>query len=636
LDHGLQVQKEQEVRQSIGSVLVDLGYLTRRRLRSVVNRYGKRVFMGELLLAEGVIAHEQLESALREQKASGKSLGEILVEKGILDEDGLARALGKQLDVPYVVPHSGMVDMKVFSRLPEQFVRSNSVLPLSEIDGVVTVTVADPVDSGLIGRLDNVFGEALRLATSSKSRIDRVIEDVMFRKDLGIGQDTSAAATTTTPSDISLTIDSVALAGRQGRKNAETIFDGIISDALKKDATDIHFEPQRRGLRIRYRINGILGNIAGLPPSMLGPFVRRAKTLAGLNTLETHKQQEGRLCAAVDGQEYDLRVATFPSLFGESMSIHCFSREAAMMKLEGMGMLPQVFSDYKETVEHGLGATLLAGPTGSGKTTSFYATLSHLNDGSRKIISIETPVEVAVDGIVQHNLPPQETSEIIASLTSAMQHDPDVIALGRITSDEVAETLFNVSMMGHKVFSTLHAEDSASALVRLCNLPTASSFLTSCSIVLVAQALVRRVCDSCAEIYVPSPKLVSEFRVKDLDLDAIDFRRGTGCPECMGSGFRGRTGIFEVFELGAEMQKALLERPSAAVIRQTIMKAPHFLSLRQVGFLKVVQGATTLEEVSRVIPSVGEEPSGGGRYTLEELCHKADLTLTEKEREAIR
>jgi len=628
LDHALQIQKEQEDRQSIGHILVELGYLTRRALRGAVRRYGRKVLVGELLLADGIVTREQLDAALKTQKATKQSLGSLLVERGILDEDALARALGKQLDILYMAPHSGMVDMNVFCRLPQQFIKSNSVLPVSESDGVVTVVVSDPVDSGLMVRLENALGSNLNIVTCSKTRIDAVVEEMMFRRDLARGGKIARETGSPALSRAVLEIDGKALAGARAESRPDSAFDRVLSDALKKGASDIHLEAQRDRLRVRYRIDGMLMGAVDFPFSLLGPFVRRAKALAGLNPTETRKEQEGRLFARVDGEDVDLRVAVYPSVFGESVAIHCFSKEAGTMPLAELGMLPRMLADYREAIDRGPGALLFVGPTGSGKTTTFYATLSHLNDVSRKIVTIETPVELALDGIVQNSLRRQESADVVEALMSATQHDPDIIALGTVVADEVAEKLLQLSMMGRRILSTMHAEDAASALLRLCNVPGAASFLASCPILLVAQVLVRKVCVHCSEVYVPAPKVLREFRVKDLDLDAIDFRRGVGCSECMGSGFSGRTGIFEMFQAGPEMQKALLETPSVEDIRSIMRGNAHFVPLRHAGFLKAVQGLATLEEVARVLPSGREAMLETQECTLDELCRKADLTLS--------
>lgn len=627
LNHALQIQKEQEERQSIGSALVDLGYLTWRRLRGAVKRFDKWVLIGELLLAEDVVTREQLNDALRIQKASGQPLGKVLIENGIIEEERLAQVLGKQLDMPYMVPHSGQMDIKVFCRLPREFIKSNSILPICEKDGVLTIVIPDPSDNDLIGRLEKVFGDKLNLVTCSKTKIDEIIDELMFRRDLMGGSESERKLLGEVLSYAELSINSEKLIAKQADKGTENTFNRIIWDALRKGASDIHFEPLRDRIRVRYRVDGVLKHATDLPVSLRDSLVRRTKALAGLDTTEERRPQEGRLCIEVDGKTVDFFVAVGQSIFGESMAFHCASMDVEMINLENLGMLPRVLSDLTTAFEHNMGAALFVGPSGAGKTTSFYAALKHLNDASKKIVTIETPVELTLEGAVQNSLRGFNPSDIIEALEGAIQHDPDVIGLGKIISDEVAEKMLHVCMMGHKVFSTMHAEDGASALLRLSNLRGAASFLVSCSILIVAQVLVRKICISCSEVYVPSPVLVREFQIKGLDLDVIDFRHGGGCSKCLGTGFQGRTGIFEVFEAGPEMQNILLRKPSVGKIRKEMVNGPYFLSLRQAGFLKAVQGLTTLEEVARTVPTVKEEISWGEQFSLDDLCKRANLIL---------
>jgi type IV pilus assembly protein PilB len=583
--------------------------------------------IGELLVAEGAITREQLSGALRIQKASNMPLGRLLVEKGMIDEDRLAQVLGKQLDMPYMIPHSGQVDMQVFCRLPREFLKSNSVLPIGETDGVITVVIPDPTDSDLIGRLEKVLQARVNAVTCGKTKIDAVIDELMFRRDMMAGTESEGELLGGVSTQAELSINSHRLAGIRTDRGTENTFNWIICDALRKGASDIHFEPLRDHMRVRYRIDGVMTHATNLPLSILGPFTRRAKALTGLDTTEERRPQQGRLCIEVDGELVDFLVAVCPSVFGESMAFHCASMDIEKIHIENLGMLPRELAAYTAAIERNVGAALVVGPSGAGKTTTFYATLRYLNDGSRKIITVETPVELALGGVVQNSLRGFNPPDVIEALEGAMQHDPDVIGLGQIVSDPVAEKLLHVAMTGHNVFSTMHAEDSASALLRLSNLSGAASFLISCSILVVAQVLVRKVCPECSEVYVPSPVLVREFQVKDLDLDAFDFRRGTGCSECLGTGFRGRTGIFEVFEAGPDMQTILLGNPSVNDIRSAMISTPHFLSMRQSGFIKAVQGQTTLEEVTRVVPAMREGTVLGKQHSLENLYTRAGLTL---------
>ena len=631
LNHGLQVQKEQEDRLSLGEILMGLGFVNRRRLREAIQQYGKRAMFGEVLVESGAITREQLEEALEQQNISGGALGKILVEKAILTEEQLARTLSRQLDIPYMIPRLKMIDIKVFSRLPQSFLERHSVIPVLEANGATTVIVADPTDQPVIQALEDTFGLNLNLAISSRSEIDKAIQSLMRRRRFGASPKRGGAGQT---GEQSLS-PGLVIQGEQSLETTEEamavdIFDALISDALEERASDIHIEPLRDRLRVRHRIDGVLLVRTEFPMALAKPIVQRAKALAKLDVSQKRRQQEGRLLVHVDDRQVDLRVSICPGIFGESLAIRVFSRDTGLMDIEDLGMVPTTLARYQLLVQGVSGLTLFVGPTGVGKTTSFYATLNFLNDGSRKIITVEAPVEFPMDGAVQNNIPAADSGEIRHALLGSLHLDPDIIALGEITSDETASALLETGLVGHKVFSTQHAEDAASALVRLGQVQGAAAFLSSCSLVIIAQRLVRTVCPNCAEVYVPTPDAIAELQIKDFDSDCIDFRAGAGCPECLGTGYRGRTGIFEMMAVEPEMRRMLLEKPSASEIRKRMAMNPGFISLKQAGILKAVRGMTTVEEILRVVPAVDADLSEDQQLTLEELARRSGVALEEQ------
>jgi type II secretory ATPase GspE/PulE/Tfp pilus assembly ATPase PilB-like protein len=626
LNHALQVQKEQEEREKLGMVLVRLGYLTHRRLRDTIKKYGRRKLFGEILVEDGTLSREQLKAALAERKTTGQLLGKLLLEKGALSEDKVAQTLSQQLDIPYVVPHANMVDMNVFGRLPERFVQTNSIIPASERDGVVTVLVADPTNLKLMFDLEDVFGASMEVCVCSKARIDKTIETLVRQKRLDGASAGDKAASG------ELLLDGKLLFGREAGDYVRSgsassgLFDFLIYNALHERASDIHIEPQRDRVRVRYRIDGVLLFRTDFPLDLAQPIASRAKVLANLDPVSLQQQQEGRLLAHADDEEVDLRVTVTKSVFGEAIAIRIFAKQSGMYDLAELGMLPAVLTSYRRMIRRGSGVTLFVGPTGVGKTTSLYATLALLNDGTSKIVTVEAPVEFPMDGVIQTNLSSATPADLVRAFWGILHQDPDIIALGETTTEETAYALLESALMGHKVFSTLHAEDSASALVRLEDVREAANFLASCSLVIVAQRLVRKICEHCSEVYVPPLEVMERFQVRDLDPDTIDVRRGVGCAECLGTGFKGRVGMFEVLQVGEEMRDALLAKRSADAIRQITHGIPSFITLRQAGFLKAVQGLTTLEEVLRVTPAV-ELSSSSKRSTLDDLCSKAGLSL---------
>ncbi len=626
LNHALQIHKEQEQRERLGDILADLGYITRRQLRDSIKRHGKKMRIGDVLVENGTITREQLQDVLGQQALTGDPLGKILLDQEIVGEEELARALSRQLDIPYVVPQPSLVDIAVFSRLPERFLKLNSVIPMLETDGAVTVVLADPTDQNLVLQLEDMLGADVELAMCSRTRIADAIESLLLQKTVG-GQgragDMAGGAADVLPAP--LVIESGAIAEQHEVNRASSAFDYIVYRALQERASDIHIEPERDRVRIRFRIDGALTFATDLPLPLAQPMAVRAKALAGLDISKVLQQQEGRILADVDGEKVDLRVAVCRVVFGEAVAIRIFRKDAGLMDLDELGMLPAQMAAYTAMAAQSSGVALFAGPTGAGKTTTLYATLNHLNDGATKIVTVEAPVEYAMEGVVQNNLAGREAVDLPRALFGVLHHDPDVIALGEIDTSETVEALLECALMGHKVFATLHAEETASAIVRLANVSGAATFLASADLLVLAQRLVRKVCPNCSEVYVPRRDIVQQFQVKGFDPDTIDFRRGTGCQECLGSGFRGRTGVFELFVVGSEMRDVLLGRPAARELIELIRKDPGFLSLKQAGFVKAVQGITTLEEVLRVAPPIEAEVVREQQDVFETLIRKAGL-----------
>jgi type IV pilus assembly protein PilB len=320
-------------------------------------------------------------------------------------------------------------------------------------------------------------------------------------------------------------------------------------------------------------------------------------------------------------------LATFRSVLGETMAIRLFSKKNALLDFEELGMFPTMARACCHVVERPCGLTLFVGPKGTGKTTSLYSTLQHFNDGTTKIVTLESPVAFALDGVTQNDVSRQPDADLRHMISSLLEHDPDIVALGEITDPRAAEALLRCAMTGHKVFSTMTSEDAAAALVQLGHAEGTTPFLSSCSIAILAQRLVRKVCKYCLEEYVPSADIVRGFHVKDLDIDDIEFRRGRGCAECKGTGFLGRTGIFELLVAEPEIAGLLHGKPSALEIRSAVWKNPSFLSLGEAGFLKAIQGVTTLEEVRRVLSALYEHVPDNRRRTLEELYRVSDVKV---------
>ena len=625
LNHALHIQKRQIARERIGDLLVKLSYARRRDVREVVEETGKRELFGQMLLHQGVIEREQLDEALREQRRSHRRIGEILIEKNLIDEEKLARALARQLDVAYVVPQPHLVNMDVFQRLSESFMRENCALPMSESRGVITVLVSDPTDPLLKPRLEEKLRAAVQLAVGIKANIRSVVESMLLQKQVsnlasgGLateeGQIRSVRRLVVRTSDMTR-----GLAG-----SAANVFDYLVWDALRQGASDIHVEPRRERLEVRYRLDGVLTRQAELPFALALPMFKRAEVLARLDTDSIAPYREGPIQAQVDKELVDLRVAITTSVLGKSMVVRLFPRTTGLMKIEDIGMPPRMLETYLDVLSQTSGLTLLVGPKSCGKTTSLYSTLRHFNDMTKKIVTLESPVAFALDGIVQHNASAEDMRDIGTTLSHMLQLDPDILALGDVATRDAAEEVLRCAIMGQKVFATMHAEDCATALLRFEHIPDVSTLMRSCSIVVVAQRLVRKVCENCSQDAMPPADLLREFRFAQTPSETARFRYGQGCASCRGAGYLGRTGIFELLVVNPEIREALLRTPPAGEIRRLARKSPSFLSLRQAGLLKACQGVTTLEEVRRVVPAAEGKAPGEETETYRDLLDKAGL-----------
>lgn len=630
LNHALHIQKRQVKPQRVGDILVELGYLSRDRVRKVIEEHGRRELLGDILVHQGVLSREQLDQALAQQSRSGRRLGEVLRELKLIDEERLARALSRQLDISYLVPRPGATSAELFSRLSTEFMRERCAVPISESEGVVTVLVADPANAALRAILAEKLHAKVELAVGTRASIEALIDGLILRERFGQRVLGSGAPV----GDGAPAIEKLVIHSRdmtmQAAGSEVSVFEYLIWDALRQRASDIHIDPQQGRLQVRYRIDGFLSRQCEFPPEVAKSLFKKVEVLAHMDTDSLELQREGMIQAEVDGECVDLRLAINQSVLGKSMTIRIFSQKSGLMDLGALGMLPKVLTAYQHLLANEKGLTVFAGPKASGKTTTLYATLKHLNDGGCKILTIESPVASIIDGVVQTSIPASRHAAIPAMVTNLLQHDPDVIALGELATPEAIESLLKCAAMGTRVFATSHADDSATALLLFHRLETLSSLLSTCSIIIVAQRLVRKICENCSREYSPAAETIRGFPFAGGIPEHIRFRQGSGCMACGGTGFFGRTGIYELLVVGSELRAALQKRASPHEVRAIIRKSPSFISLKQAGFLKACQGVTTLEEIWRVLPSLDRNGSAtADEITVQELCRRAGIDLAD-------
>ncbi len=552
--------------------------------------------LGDLLVAQGVIKPEQLTEALKEQKESGEPLGRVLVKIGLVTEADLLKILANQLGLEFVDLSEYVIDLGAVSLVPERIAKKNTALPIGFEDGKLIVAVANPTDVFIFDDLRMMTGFEIKPVVATKEEILAAITryakaesqvgqagmDELTREVIGDEEDIVQSATVVDEAPI------VKLANL------------IINQAISDRASDIHIEPQEKDVRVRYRIDGVLHEVMTPPKRVQAGLISRVKIMSDLNIAETRVPQDGRIGLSVQGRAVDLRVATLPTVYGEKIVMRILEKESIMIDLKDMGFLPESLDRFQGTFKKPYGAILITGPTGSGKTTSLYAALNVLNSVEKKIITVEDPVEYKLPGVVQVQINSRVGLTFAAALRSILRNDPDILMIGEIRDRETALIAVESALTGHLVLATLHTNDAPQALTRLTEMgiePFLSASAVDC---VVAQRLARKLCKHCKEGYEPDEETLEAARFPHEDGQKLTFYRPVGCPKCKGSGYKGRTGIYEVMLVSETIEKLAVERASSdEIARQAIVEG--MSPLRDDGFEKVRLGITSLEEVLRVV-----------------------------------
>jgi len=595
LQHAVQLQQESLKKRRFGDLLVELGYLTKRQLREIARKYNHRVHLGEILVDGGILTDEKLEEALDTQKVSKKLLGEILIDSNTITEEQFAMALSQQFDYPYIVPDKRLIDKKLLQLFPEDFLRQHMALPVWKNEEVVTVIVQNPLDQTLHSMLKHLFGSKYELAIAPKALIKKVLREIMEERTLFSKGAAPVIDQSRDKTFQRYNLDqAVAVDSPTGQ--IINIVDYILCNAIQERASDIHIEPLYDKLRVRYRIDGKLVYKTDLPKNISDSLMRRIKVISKIDIADSKENLEGHVYVSLNNKDIDLRVAIYPTVLGEAITIRILTKEIGLRDLEDLGMLPKVLTILKKILDTPSGLILFTGPTGSGKTTSLYACLNYMNKTDVKIVTIEDPVEYSIEGISQCQIKDATEKQMSDRIKSMMHQDPDVLVMGEISNEITAVGSVQAGLSGHKVFSTIHTDDSIGAILRLIELGLRTYLLSSTGIAVLSQRLVRKICRNCKEPYTPSKELFKEFKLKDIDPDFFDFYHGKGCVNCNYSGFFGRTGVFELLALNDEIRSSFLENNNASVIRKIAHNTGNYLSLREAGFIKALQGETTLDE----------------------------------------
>ncbi|BEP14305.1 GspE/PulE family protein [Acidothermaceae bacterium B102] len=555
---------------------------------------GKRL-LGEILVERQQLTPAQLSEALIQQRVSGKRLGALLVELGALDERDLAEALGEHFGVPVVDLRREAPEEAAIARIPESTARSLSVVPLKLVDGILEVAVADPSDQ--LGRdLHQVAGVPVRMIVASTSDIKRAT-DRGYRALAALEQHVNAFQAAN-PVRAEVT-------GLQGSISSDAapvvqVVNLLLAQALRDRASDVHVEPMGDTVRVRFRIDGVLHDVVALPGAMGGAMVSRLKVLAGMNIVERRRPQDGQVAMTVDGRAIDIRVATTGTIAGEKVVMRLLDKSRPMYQLTDLGLPERTLDELTNLVRSPFGMVICAGPTGSGKTTSLYATLSALNSAERNIMTIEDPVEFVFPSINQIQINEQAGVTFASGLKSILRQDPDVILVGEIRDTETATIAVQSALTGHFVASSLHSTDAVAALLRLLDMGIEPFVVSSAVLGVLSQRLVRRICDECRAPYVPTNEEKAFYRGSGGVVPRAGLWRGEGCMFCANTGYQGRIGVYELLRLTPEVKALVAGRATYEQVREQAI-TQGMRTLRQEAVRLVAEGVTTVAEVVRSI-----------------------------------
>ncbi len=620
LDEALVLHKSKPDYTPLGQALVELGYLTNPELKEILRTYRRHIFLGELLVNMKLVSENEMRQALEYQsKYKDKKLGQILIERRFITEDDLTDSLSVQFGIPRIIPDVKLIDMKLLRGLNQSFLIKNEFMPIYKEGNTLTVVLSNPLDDETIHILKGFFKCKIETAIATKDEIIRTINHYYTKADAE-----SKGELVQVDERKDLVIGGTDLSKESEDSNVE-IVNYIITNALIDNASDIHIEPMENYLRVRYRIDGILQHKTDLPKGLAGPLSSRIKTLCALDLTKKREHQTGRIEAIVMGREIDLSVSTYSSMWGENLLIKIMHRQNALVDLDELGFSPLNKTLYKKLVEHPSGIILATGPAGCGKTTTLYASLCHLNNINKKIITIEDPVEYKIDGIVQGTYDPKGGHDYQELLTSMLRQDPDVLMLGSIHDPQAARGGIQASLMGHKVFSTFHSEDTTGALLYLMDMDIDAFLISSTLVSVVAQRLVRILCPKCKERYTPGSDILGSFNIHSINTDKYSFYTAVGCKHCNKTGFKGRTAIHEVLVVNDAVRDAILDRQLSTQIRAVAREKAGLISLRDDGFYKATKGLTSLEEIIRVVfYNEGDKITSHAADQLVAMCDKSD------------
>lgn len=559
----------------------------------------KRKTIGQVLISKGLIDQATLDATLEEQKAAGrrKLLGELLIEKNLINEEQLCETLAELHGVPYAKVSPKICDPRIIEVLPREFLEKHSVLPMFLVNGMLTVALAEPSNLFLIEEIQQLTGHQVQVVASTQRDIAATMQAHLPAANVFVIDDIIDEVK---PEDFTLVETQVEDIGNlqevAGHSPVIKLVNYLLYHAVREGASDIHIEPDEKKSRVRYRVDGRLFEKLCPPHQMHPAIVSRIKIMSGLDISERRLPQDGGIHVLLEGRPIDLRVSTMPEKYGEKAVIRIIDNRNIPMNLEKLGLAFDMLTELRKVLEQPNGIVLVTGPTGSGKSTTLYASLQELHEPDINICTVEDPVEFKLSGINQFQTNEKIGFTFAAALRSLLRQDPDVIMVGEVRDTETARIAIQAALTGHLVLSTLHTNDAPSSIVRLVNMGIEPYLIAASLRAVIAQRLVRKLCPACKEQYEPPMNIRHIVEKAAGPFDAL--YKPKGCKKCRNTGYTGRIGIYELLVPDTEMMEAIVAGATMGRLRE-MCKEKEVPTLRADGLVKVKAGITTYEEILR-------------------------------------
>ena len=579
-----QIQHAKKIKSKIVSplrlldILKELNYITNSQVKIALSHHKHSFKIGDLLVEFGYLTNEKLEAALNIQKSNKeKRLGEILIEQKFLSEDDFLDLLSIQLGFPHIEPDIQEIDKDLVSKANTKWYRRYNFLPMYQENGKPLIAFADPFSQESIKGATEIFGPDFIMAVASHNAIFSLLNKLEYESKITIVDDGSVKA----------------------------IVDSVIQSAIIAEASDIHFEPFKNKLVIRFRQDGILVHYKDHPTEIIPMLTSRIKIMSGANITEKRMHQGGRISFDFNGNEYDIRASFYISVFGEKIVLRILNNVNQIIDIEHIGMPPKLLKRFlQDALDTPSGVIIVTGPTGSGKTTTVYSCINHIKKPEISIITAEEPVEYIIKDVIQCSINPSINLTYEETLRHVVRQDPDIIVIGEIRDTYSADVAVHAALTGHKVLTSFHTEDSIGGLIRLMNMDIDAFLVSSTVVCVLAQRLLRKVCDKCAVPYHLSPEDLSRIEYKPVDVANYQFLKGKGCSHCRYTGYRGRIAVFEMLILNEFVRDAILNKKSSYEIRKISVETSGLLTLLEDAINKASSGITTIEEIFRCVPKL--------------------------------